>query len=115
MVELFLFEVKQRLYNASTIEEMSCIINDYNLFNPQMFPILTPNGEWDTLNSEIEAKNYIRELKNDYANNDQDYQNAIIEEIEEHYGIGESMRIKGKREEKIDVIKKQTANNKEYS
>lgn len=109
MVELFLFEVKQRLYNASTIEEMSCIINDYNLFNPQMFPILTPNGEWDTLNSEIEAKKYIRELKNDYSNIDQDYQNAIIEEIEEHYGIEDSMKIMLKREEKIDGIHRQTS------
>lgn len=109
MVDLFLFEIKQRLYNASTIEEMSSIINEYNLFNPQMFPILTPSGEWNTLNSEIEAKKYIRKLKNDYSNNDQDYQNAIIEEIEEHYGIEDSMRIKGKREEKIDGIHRQTS------
>lgn len=102
MVELFLFEIKQRLYNASTIEEMSGIINEYNLFNYQMFPILTPSGEWDTLNSEIEAKKYIRELKNDYSNNDHNYQDAIIEEIEEHYGIEDSMRIKEKTGDKID-------------
>lgn len=106
MVELFLFEIKQRLYNATTIEEMSSIINEYNLFNPQMFPILTPNGEWNTLNSEIEAKKYIRELKNDYSNNDQDYQNAIIEEIEEHYGIEDSEMIKGKtKQSNENVIK----------